>query len=517
MFANLSVLETLRYSALLRLPGSLSKEEKLKKVNAIIKELGLEGCKNVKIGNSESKGISGGERKRVAIGMELVTDPDILFLDEPTSGLDAFTAFNIIKTVKKIAIEQNRIVIMTIHQPRTDILNLFDKVLLLSAGNTIWYGSTEDALRHFKSLGFQIPPNTNPSDYFSDISTLDRRSEELEKESSERIKLFKSSWDKVSNIDEPSSGGDRRGLSSNPSNKTAWPSSWFHEFGILFHRNMVDVSRDAATLGATLGQGIIITLILGFVYFQLPTSIAGIQDRIGALFFICVNQTFGIVMPIIGVFPEQKLIIKRERAAGTYRASSAFVAKFISSLPLAYAGSLLLSIPVYWMIGLQNNAVRYLTFICIVLVHTHVANALGLMIGAAVPNAQVGQIFGPLIIVVMFLFAGQLINLDSVPVVFRWIQYISIIAYSNKALAQNEFEGLTFTCGPTAPPTCRSQTGAEVLSTFGLDNISLWNCVIINVAISFGFAFLGYLFFQRTSAPLMRLRTDPPGKEEKKD
>lgn len=159
---------------------------------------------------------------------------------------------------------------------------------------------------------------------------------------------------------------------------------------------------------------------MGFLFFQVGMTPAGIQDRLGVLFFICVNQTFGVVMPTINLFPAQKLIIKRERAAGTYRASSAFLAKFVSSLPLTYAGALILAIPVYWMIGLQKVASKYLTFICIVLVHSHTANALGLMIGAAVPSAQVGQILGPLIIVVMLLFGGQLLNLDSVPVLFRW-------------------------------------------------------------------------------------------------
>ena len=112
MFRNLTVQETLTYAAKLRLPSKMSRADKEKRVNAIIAELGLENCRNVRIGDSENKGISGGERKRVAIGMELVSDPDILFLDEPTSGLDAFTAINIIKTVKKIAVNQHKIVIL---------------------------------------------------------------------------------------------------------------------------------------------------------------------------------------------------------------------------------------------------------------------------------------------------------------------------------------------------------------------------------------------------------------------
>jgi ABC-type multidrug transport system ATPase subunit len=106
-------------------------------------QLGLNGCRGTVIGDSVTKGVSGGERKRVSIGVELLTYPDILFLDEPTSGLDAFNAFNIIETIKKLAVEQNKIIMLTIHQPRTDILELFDQIILLSVGKTVYFGSTE--------------------------------------------------------------------------------------------------------------------------------------------------------------------------------------------------------------------------------------------------------------------------------------------------------------------------------------------------------------------------------------
>jgi ABC-type multidrug transport system ATPase subunit len=110
------------------------------------------------------RGISGGEKKRVSIGIELVTDPDLLFLDEPTSGLDASTALNIISLIKELAKARGMVVLMTIHQPRTDILDLFDKIILLSVGKTVWYGRTDSAIEHFNKLGFPLPNKTNPSD-----------------------------------------------------------------------------------------------------------------------------------------------------------------------------------------------------------------------------------------------------------------------------------------------------------------------------------------------------------------
>jgi ABC-type multidrug transport system ATPase subunit len=166
LFPNLTVFETIMYSAKLRIPRTFSIEEKTDRVNKVILMLGLEGCRNTKIGDSINRGISGGERKRVSIGIELVTDPQILFLDEPTSGLDAFNAFNAMETLKKLAKAQNKIILLTIHQPRTDILDLFDKVILLTMGQCVWFGSTHDAIEHFGNNGFKLPPKTNPSDFF---------------------------------------------------------------------------------------------------------------------------------------------------------------------------------------------------------------------------------------------------------------------------------------------------------------------------------------------------------------
>jgi ABC-type multidrug transport system permease subunit len=255
---------------------------------------------------------------------------------------------------------------------------------------------------------------------------------------------------------------------------------------------------------------------MGFIFFQLPTdSFSGVQDRLGLTFFICVNQTFGTVMPTINVFPDQKIIIKRERAAGTYRAFSGFFSKFLSTLPLVYAGSLLLSIPIYWMIGFQKDAAKYFAFILIILVQSHTANALGVAIGSFVPSARVGQVIAPLVVVIFLIFGGQFVNLDNAPDSLKWIQYISFISYSNKALAQNEFYGLNFSypCPNDATLTCNS-SGESLIRQFALDNPTMWYCVLINVGLSVAFTIIGAIGFAKTTAPLMRLSADTPSESK---
>ena len=278
------------------------------KVDQVIAQLGLDGCKNTRIGDEINRGISGGERKRVAIGVELVTNPNLLFLDEPTSGLDSFNAFNAMSALKTLAKRDNKMILCTIHQPRTDILELFDKIILLSAGKLVWYGSTTDAIQHFSSLGYKLPPKTNPSDFFLDITTMDRRSAELSQKSAERVEIFvKAFKDRIKSLQieegalnpAPNHEGGviRESFVKHCDNeKVEWPSSPFSEYTILFGRFIANNFRDRAIVGASLGMSIFTTILIGILFWQLDYGAAGVQNRQGLFFFLNINLAMGNIM-----------------------------------------------------------------------------------------------------------------------------------------------------------------------------------------------------------------------------
>jgi ABC-type multidrug transport system ATPase subunit len=187
MLSMLTVRETLRFAARLRLPGAMSAEEKNARVEEVIEELGLADVADTYIGNPQKRGISGGERKRVTIGIELITNPSMIFLDEPTSGLDSFTAYNIMQTLVQLA-KNGRTIIATIHQPRSNIFELIDQLLVLSAGRIAYYGDAQQSVEYFAQLGHECPRFTNPADYLLDICTIDKRSPELRLISESRVK-----------------------------------------------------------------------------------------------------------------------------------------------------------------------------------------------------------------------------------------------------------------------------------------------------------------------------------------
>lgn len=172
MLPTLTVHETILTSALLRLPRGMGRAAKEQRVYEVEKQLGIYHIRDSLIGSEEGKGrgISGGEKRRVGIACELVTSPSILFLDEPTSGLDAFNAFNVIECLVTLAKTYKRTVIFTIHQPRSNIVALFDRLILLAQGKTVYSGPFAQCQDYFDHIGYACPPGFNIADYLVDLT-----------------------------------------------------------------------------------------------------------------------------------------------------------------------------------------------------------------------------------------------------------------------------------------------------------------------------------------------------------
>ncbi|KAI3849396.1 hypothetical protein MKW92_036992 [Papaver armeniacum] len=168
LFPMLTVEETLMFSAEFRLPRSLSKSKKMLRVQAVIDELGLRNAATTLIGDEGHRGISGGERRRVSIGVDIIHDPIVLFLDEPTSGLDSSCAFMVVKLLQRIA-RTGRIVIMSVHQPSSRVVSLLDKLMFLSQGETVYYGSPTHLSPYLSDFGHSIPANEDSTEFMLDI------------------------------------------------------------------------------------------------------------------------------------------------------------------------------------------------------------------------------------------------------------------------------------------------------------------------------------------------------------
>jgi ATP-binding cassette, subfamily G (WHITE), eye pigment precursor transporter len=163
LIGSLTVFESLDYVARLKLPH-LTKDQRRERIDKIIKQLRLWKVRDSLIGTQFRRGISGGEKRRVAIGVELVTSPSILFLDEPTSGLDGASAYTVMKNIIDLG-KMGCSIICTIHQPRSNIFSLFDQLLLLSTGQVAYMGPAASAMTYFEQLGCSMSYVSNPADW----------------------------------------------------------------------------------------------------------------------------------------------------------------------------------------------------------------------------------------------------------------------------------------------------------------------------------------------------------------
>lgn len=292
MFAELTVREQILFAARLALPGSVSETQKVARVDKIIQELGLTKAKDTYVGSELVRGVSGGERRRAAIGVELVTDPSLIFLDEPTTGLDSFNALNVMSSLRQLA-KNGRTIVTTIHQPRSSIFHLFDMLCLIAEGRTVYFGPAADVADYFGNLGFPMPVNFNVADFAIDVLSIDPRTKEKEVKSTARVQYIS---DHYHESVEPQvlaqahdfNESDSLGKFADSKRK----NSIFKEFCILTRRALLLMSRERQLNTIRLSQTLFFGILLGLLWLNTGRETTEADRRAvqGVIFFIVINQ-----------------------------------------------------------------------------------------------------------------------------------------------------------------------------------------------------------------------------------
>jgi ABC-type multidrug transport system ATPase subunit len=170
LFATFTVREALTFAARLKLKKSEAEQDSL--VEQIILELGMAHIASSRIGDSQHKVLSGGERKRCSIGVELISDPSVILLDEPTSGLDSFKARSICELLHKLARNKGKTIISTIHSPSSEAFFFFDRLILMADGHIVYQGDAKDSIQYFKKIERPVPQFANPADFFMKLLSI---------------------------------------------------------------------------------------------------------------------------------------------------------------------------------------------------------------------------------------------------------------------------------------------------------------------------------------------------------
>ncbi|XP_036002644.1 broad substrate specificity ATP-binding cassette transporter ABCG2 isoform X2 [Fundulus heteroclitus] len=468
VMGTLTVRENFTFSAALRLPSSVTQKEKEQKVDRLIQELGLGRVANAKVGTQLIRGISGGERKRTNIGMELIIDPSVLFLDEPTTGLDASTANSVLLLLKRMA-NNGRTIILSIHQPRFSIYRLFDSLTLLVNGQQVYHGPAQRALDYFSDIGYTCEAHNNPADFFLDVingdSTAvalnspegDDSQQDAESMSKSRkgiedklveeyrnCQYYKQTKDELEKIvqGKPTTKGPR-------SRTITYNTGFFTQFRWVLKRTFRNLVLNPQTSIAQVAVTLFLALVVGALFFDVNLEDSGIQNRTGALFFIVVNQCFSSLSAAELFITERKLFI-HEYISGYYRLSVYFLSKILSDIiTLRTIPAIVFTCVAYYMIGLKPTAGAFFTFMLTVALVAYTATAMAMAISADQTVVAIANIFMTITCVFMMIFAGLLVNLPSIVSWLAWLKYLSIPRYGLSALQANEFTGLVFSGNKT--------------------------------------------------------------------
>ncbi|XP_064817910.1 broad substrate specificity ATP-binding cassette transporter ABCG2-like [Oncorhynchus masou masou] len=480
LMGTLSVRENLLFSVNLRLdPRHYSTADKQQRVDSIIEDLGLQDCAHTKIGTEFLRGVSGGERKRCSIGMELITSPRLLFLDEPTTGLDSNTANHIINLLHRLS-RSGKTIVFSIHQPRYSIFSRFDHLTLMHRGELVYAGAAGKALSYFTDLGYHCEPFNNPSDFFLDVtngeaqSTLDITTFNYDdKKNCDNSNLLAVSYRQstpyqwvVEELDHLTQGLE--GGVAGQGQKADFVTSFWYQMRIVGGRMVVNSLRNPQTSYAQLALNIFFALLVGLIYYQIPLTLPeALQNRMGAFFFLIINMVFGN-LSAVELFINERALFIHENSSGYYRTSVYFLSKIFADLiPNRIVPILIFSAIAYYMMGLKPAFTAFLLFTLTMSLVSLAGVSLAFLVSASVSSFAMANVLIALPFVFMMVFGGFLVNLNSMLSWLSWLKWISIFRYGLEAVTINEFKGQIFYSNTTTLP------GEVYLETQGID-YSTW-------------------------------------------
>lgn len=538
LFPMLTVEETLMFSAEFRLPRTLSKSKKKMRVQALIDQLGLRNAAKTIIGDEGHRGVSGGERRRVSIGIDIIHDPIVLFLDEPTSGLDSTSAFMVVKVLQRIA-QSGSIVIMSVHQPSYRILGLLDRLIFLSRGQTVYSGSPANLPRFFADFGHPIPENENRTEFALDLI----RELEGSRGGTKSLVEFNKSWQGMKrtsinhesdrhalSLKEAISASISRGKLVSGATTDASPTSlvptfanpFWIEIAVLSKRSMTNARRMPELFGIRLGAVLVTGFILATMYWQLDDSPKGVQERLG-FFAFAMSTTFYTCADALPVFLQERYIFMRETAYNAYRRISYVLSHSLVGLPALLFLSLSFAATTFFAVGLHGGLSGFLFYFYVILASFWAGSSFVTFLSGVVPQVMLGYTIVVAILAYFLLFSGFFINRDRIPSYWIWFHYISLVKYPYEAVLLNEFDNpakcfvrgiqmfdntplgavptsmkekllksLSSSLGIQITPSTCVTTGVDILKQEGVTDLSKWSSLIVTIAWGFVFRILFY-------------------------
>ncbi|OIV96999.1 hypothetical protein TanjilG_25824 [Lupinus angustifolius] len=451
LFPLLTVEETIMFSAKLRL--NLPREQICLRVKSVIQELGLSHVARSRVGDERVRGVSGGEKRRISIGVEVIHDPKVLILDEPTSGLDSASALQMIDTLKVMSDSRGRTIILSIHQPGFKIVKLFNSMLLLVNGSVLHHGSVDLLDVNLRLMGLELPLHVNVVEFaIESIETIQRQQkyQQVQLRAPHRLPVTvqqkkgddqgesRSSKFTLQQLFQQSRVTDAEIINVEMDFPYEYANSRFRETVILIHRFSKNIFRTKELFAFRTIQMLISGLVLGSVFCNLKYGIVGARERVGLFAFI-LTFLLSSTMEALPVFLQEREILMKETSSGSYRVSSYAIANGLVYLPFLLILATLFTMPLYFLVGLNKNFTAFLHFLLLIWLILYTANSVVVCFSALVPNFIVGNSVISGVIGSFLLFSGYFISKKEIPKYWLPMHYISLFKYPFEGFLINEF------------------------------------------------------------------------------
>ncbi|CAE6481297.1 unnamed protein product [Rhizoctonia solani] len=480
-----TVREALRFSAYLRQPYEVPKEEKDAYVEEVIALLEMEDIADAMIGQP-GVGLGVEARKRVTIGVELAAKPQLLlFLDEPTSGLDGQSAYNIVRFLKKLA-AGGQAILCTIHQPNALLFEQFDNLLLLQrGGECVYFGpigkDSQHLVKYLGDRGAECPPDANPAEYVLEAIGAGSRERigptdwaELWRQSSN----FQDVKREIQHIKEEAA---KHPPEVDPKANDQYATPFFHQLKIVSERTLTAFWRQPDYGFTRLFSHGAIALLTSLTFLQLGNSTQALQYRVFAIFMASVMPAI-IISQVEPMFIFARMIFIRESSSRMYSQIVFALGQLMAEMPYSVLCAVVYFLLFYYPIGFNTASDRAGYHFFMILVTEIFSVTLGQMLAALTPSVYIASLLNPFILVTFSLFCGVTIPKAAMPKFWRaWLYHLDPFTRMISGLVSTELHGLKITCTPLEfsvfqPPsgeTCVQWAGDFVNATSGyLDNPS---------------------------------------------
>ncbi|XP_075799477.1 ATP-binding cassette sub-family G member 3-like [Microtus pennsylvanicus] len=485
---TLTVRDNIEFSAALRLPMTMTREEKRRRINEVLELLHLDEVANVEPRSKELE-------KRTGIARELITQHSILFLDDPTTGLDWSTTTDVISVLRRMS-RRGRTIIFSINQPPYSIFRLFDSLTLVASGKVMFHGPAQEALEYFTSADYEYDSHNNPADFLLDIINggfsalldteedghdVDKYKELSERQHQVRENLANmytqsSSYRKMKAELDPLLRELKAGRSS--ALEITCVTSFWHQLQWIICRSFENCLGFPRATGIQAIITVLLAVIVGTIFLVLRNVCTEVQTRANLLFLLTIFQCF-TSMSTGDLFMIDRNRFLHEHTSGYYRVSPYFLGKLLGELvPRRLFPSIIFTVIVFSIAGVNTDVKGFFTMFFTVMMLAYSASSLPLCFKAGGNAVAVPTLSVTIYFVFMLVFSGQSLYSGNFIPGLSWIQYLSIPHYGFTALMHNEFSGQNFCLenNTTKLRRCHSYvicTGEEFLTSQGI-NLSSW-------------------------------------------